>query len=69
MSEQLFRINGDVTLVSGASRGIGRACLHALAAAGATVVGTATTGEGATRIGAELAAPALAHCANHPTCQ
>ena len=59
MSEQLFRINGDVALVSGASRGIGRACLHALAAAGATVVGTATTDEGAARIGAELAAAGL----------
>ncbi len=59
MNESFFSIPGDVALVSGASRGIGRACLHALAAAGATVIGTATTPEGAARIGTELAAAGL----------
>ena len=50
-----FRMDGQVSLVTGASRGIGRAILHALAAAGATVVGTATTEAGAAEIGKGLA--------------
>lgn len=48
-------IAGKVALVTGASRGIGAAIADALGAAGATVVGTATTVEGAERIGARLA--------------
>jgi 3-oxoacyl-[acyl-carrier protein] reductase len=51
-----FRLDGQVALVTGASRGIGRAILTTLAAAGATVVGTATRAEGAADIGRELAA-------------
>jgi 3-oxoacyl-[acyl-carrier protein] reductase len=45
-----FRLDGQVALVTGASRGIGRAILTTLAAAGATVVGTATRDEGAAEI-------------------
>ncbi|HXQ30419.1 MAG TPA: 3-oxoacyl-ACP reductase FabG [Steroidobacteraceae bacterium] len=45
-----FRIDGQLALVTGASRGIGSAILTALARAGARVVGTATTAAGATAI-------------------
>jgi 3-oxoacyl-[acyl-carrier protein] reductase len=44
----------DLALVTGASRGIGRAIALALGGAGATVVGTATTAEGAAQITASL---------------
>ncbi len=40
-------LSGEVTLVTGASRGIGAAIARTLAAAGATVIGTATTDNGA----------------------
>lgn len=51
-----FDLTGEVALVTGASRGIGSAVLAALAAAGARVIGTATTPAGAEQIGARLAA-------------
>ncbi len=44
----------QVALVTGASRGIGKAILHALAAEGLAVVGTATTQNGANKIQEEL---------------
>jgi 3-oxoacyl-[acyl-carrier protein] reductase len=43
-----------IALVTGASRGIGKAILHALARAGCLVVGTATSESGAAAIGAAL---------------
>jgi len=49
-----------VALVTGASRGIGQAILHALARAGMKVVGTATTDAGAESISAALTAVGLA---------
>jgi 3-oxoacyl-[acyl-carrier protein] reductase len=44
----------DIALVTGASRGIGNAIALALGAAGATVIGTATTQEGAQKFGEAL---------------
>src|SRR5687768_3185578 len=43
-------LNGQVAIVTGASRGIGEAILLALARAGATVVGTSTSEKGAEAI-------------------
>ena len=49
-------LDGKTALVTGASRGIGQAIALRLSAAGAKVIGTATTAEGAARISAALAA-------------
>ena len=50
-----WNLDGEVALVTGASRGIGRAIALELAALGATVVGSATSRDGADAIEATLA--------------
>jgi 3-oxoacyl-[acyl-carrier protein] reductase len=45
----MFRLDGRIALVTGGSRGIGRACCEVLAAQGATVVANYLKGEAAAR--------------------
>jgi len=49
-------LNGQIAIVTGASRGIGEGILQALAKAGATVVGTSTSEKGAEGIVGAIAA-------------
>lgn len=50
----MSNLNNQITLVTGASRGIGRAIARTLAERGAIVIGTATTEKGAADIAADL---------------
>jgi 3-oxoacyl-[acyl-carrier protein] reductase len=43
-------LDGQIALITGATRGIGHAILNSLGSAGATVIGTATSAEGAATI-------------------
>ncbi len=52
-------LNDEIALVTGASRGLGKAILHALGNLGATVIGTATTDAGAEKISEALVAAGL----------
>jgi 3-oxoacyl-[acyl-carrier protein] reductase len=52
-------LEAQVALVTGASRGIGSSIMRALAAAGATVIGTATSAEGVERVSVQLRADGL----------
>lgn len=58
MSE-LFSLQGEVALVTGASRGIGRSIAETLGKQGATVIGTATSEKGALAITEYLAAAGM----------
>ncbi|MDN5869819.1 MAG: 3-oxoacyl-ACP reductase FabG [Nitrococcus sp.] len=55
-----FSLESQIALVTGASRGLGRAIALILGEAGATVAGTATTEAGAQRISGELAQAGIA---------
>lgn len=55
----LFSLHGELALVTGASRGIGRAIAEMLGQQGATVIGTATSEQGAAAITEYLTAAGI----------
>lgn len=57
--EETMTTERRVALITGASRGIGRATAHELGRQGRIVIGTATSDAGAERIDADLAAAGI----------